>query len=197
MSKRDDSAGFTLLELLIAVAIVGLIVVGLSAGLRFDLRALASQQLRVARYAEVDAVATTMRGLVAEAHGVLGTATRLSFTGALPAALDRPGLFDVRIALDAGRKLTLSWTAHRPPADENDPGEGTTTLLDDVAGLELAYYTIGPDKVEGWQSAAAKEAPPKLVRIRLRFAQGDRRHWPDLIARPWASGTSSGKLGGP
>jgi general secretion pathway protein J len=220
------SDGFTLLELVIAIAVAGLIIVGLSAGLRFDLRALRSQDTHIARYAEISAVASTLRRLVAEAHGFDGTATHLAFVGTLPAALDQPGLFDISLDLDTRRTLTVSWTPHHPPSpgsdgagkngavssgnnnpvnktstnkssEDSDTDHASTTLLDDVDALELGYYTQGPGKVDGWQEATVKEASPKLIRIRLRLGPNDPRRWPEMVVKPWVADATPAKLGQP
>jgi general secretion pathway protein J len=223
----SGSDGFTLLELVIAIAIAGLIIVGLSAGLRFDLRALRSQDAHIARYAEMNAVASTLRHLVAEAHGFDGTATHLAFVGTLPAALDRPGLFDISLDLDTRQTLTVSWTPHHPPSpgsdgsgksgavsssannnpvsksatnkssEDSDPDQASTTLLDDVDALELGYYTQGSGKVDGWQEATVKDAAPKLIRIRLRLGPNDPRRWPELVVKPWVADATPAKLGQP
>jgi prepilin-type N-terminal cleavage/methylation domain-containing protein len=198
MTGRGGSDGFTLLELVIVIAIAGMILVGLSVGLRFDLRALRAQQAQIGHYAEIAAVESTLRHLIAEGHGFAGTTTHLEFVGALPAALDRPGLFDIGLGLDARRNLTVSWTPHRPSTSgEGDPGDASADLLDDVDALELGYYTRGADKVEAWQPATAKDAAPKLIRIRLRLGRDDRRRWPELLVRPWPADTSAVKLGQP
>jgi general secretion pathway protein J len=54
-----------------------------------------------------------------------------------------------------------------------------------VAHLEFAYWgSPSEDQPAGWQAQWDNFNIPKLIRVRLAFAKGDRRHWPDLIAAP-------------
>ena len=58
-------------------------------------------------------------------------------------------------------------------------------MIAGVARLEFAYWgSTSPDQPAAWQTQWDGPAPPELVRIRLVFAKGDRRRWPDLIAAP-------------
>ena len=63
------------------------------------------------------------------------------------------------------------------------------TLLKRVKTLTINYF--GQDvRAPGrrWQTSWIKRPqPPDLVRIRLGFANADRRVWPDLIVRPRAT----------
>jgi general secretion pathway protein J len=40
------------------------------------------------------------------------------------------------------------------------------------------------DQPAGWQAQWDSSSIPILIRVRLAFANGDRRRWPDLIAAP-------------
>ena len=68
-------------------------------------------------------------------------------------------------------------------------GWSSMTLLDGVEAIEFTYF--GPDRVTGrdtWQQSwQGRRVAPKLIRMRLAFAQGDPRAWPVLLMRPWSS----------
>jgi general secretion pathway protein J len=61
-------------------------------------------------------------------------------------------------------------------------------LLDGVQWIELAYF--GADRLTGrdvWQDRWVDRAqPPKLVRVRVGFAEGDPRVWQVLLVRPFS-----------
>lgn len=62
-------------------------------------------------------------------------------------------------------------------------------LLRGVRDIEISYF--GPDRfsaADRWQKFwVDRPQPPALIRVRLTFANGDRRHWPDMIIRPRAT----------
>jgi len=187
-------AGFTLLEVLVALVVLGFVTAGLTQGTRFGLRALDRQAARAATAGELEAVDRLLRRLVAamdpgsarEPPVVEGTGDALRMVtdlGAAAAALGS-GAAEVRLAAEAGR-LTLRWTPARhvtplgPP-----PPPRRAVLLEGVAGLEIAYW--GPPDEEGgppgWQGAWDRASLPALVRFRLVFPPGAARRWPDIVA---------------
>ena len=59
------AAGFTLLEVLVALVVFGLLMAGLSQGVRVGLRAWSMQARQSAQWSDLDAVDRTLRGLIA------------------------------------------------------------------------------------------------------------------------------------
>jgi general secretion pathway protein J len=192
--------GFTLLEMLVVVVVLGFLVVGLTQGVRTGLAMWNAQQQRVGETADLDASARVLRGLLtgvaaatpggfgpgAAAGGAIkGDASHLSFVGDLPTGLGTTRRADISIELE-GQRLVLRWTPHRHEILFGPPPLPTVTgLVSGVAGLEMAYWgSPAPDQPVQWQQHWDGAAAPKLIRIRLAFAKGDRRHWPDLIVAP-------------
>ena len=66
-------------------------------------------------------------------------------------------------------------------------------LLQGVADIDISYFGPAGDgsadrSLSRWQSHwHDRPQAPALVRVRLTFARGDRRIWPDLIVRPRAT----------
>lgn len=60
------------------------------------------------------------------------------------------------------------------------------TLLKGADAVSISYFGPGPGRAgASWQRFWSNRAqPPQLVRIGVRFAEGDRRSWPDLVIRP-------------
>lgn len=186
--RHLDDKGFTLLELLVALVILGFILAAISQGTTFGIRASQTQARQSDARAELDAVDRALRSLIEQADpGTLRTAASLKGTPAtialtteLPqaAAIDRHA--DIAIGVDAAHRLTLRYTPHRhaiPLAPPPPPQE--TELLTGVDHLEIAYWQ--PASPGSWQPDWTGKTLPTLIRLRIVFPKTDPRHWPDLI----------------
>ena len=174
--RRDRSrsqSGFTLLELLVAIAILGLIVVALTGGLRFAGQAWELQQRKGLRQGDLDSVQNALRNLIAQSHDFRGDAFAVQFVGTPPAALARGGLYDMQLSA-SGDRLVLSWRPHFTGPATNLP-QNQAVLAEGMTAFKLDYF-IAP---AGWRMAVAKGGKPGLVRIAAQF--GDGRNWPPLL----------------
>ena len=168
--------GFTLLELLIVITILGLILAALANGVRFAGQAWQTQEHRSARQGDSDAVQNVLRELIASGTAFEGDGASLRFVSVLPAALARGGLYDVELHT-AGDRLVLAWQPHFKGPNRNT-AITETELTGDVTGLEVSYY-FAP---AGWQRTARdKSKPPELIRIALQTVG---RAWPPLVVAP-------------
>lgn len=188
--RRD--AGFTLLELLVALVVLGFVLAGLSQGVRYGLRAADTQARTLAERAELDSVDRALRRLIEQMDpgtardgaGFQGSAGRLAFVSELPAA---SGLAvrhaDIALGLDGARRLVLRATP-RPPGKPFGPPPLPIEeeLLRGVDRVEFSY--LARDAGAGWASAWSGKELPFMIRLRVVFPPGDRRHWPDIVASP-------------
>ena len=189
---RQRDAGFTLLELLVALVVLGFVLAGLSGGVRYGLRAADTQARTLAERSELDAVDRAVRnlieqmdpGTIRDGTGMQGTAGRLVFVSDLPAA---SGLAtrhaDIALGLDGARRLVLRAAPHLPGKPFGPPPLPVEEeLLRDVDHVEFSY--LGRDAGAGWASAWGGKELPATIRLRVVFPPGDRRHWPDIVASP-------------
>ena len=185
--------GFTLLELLAALVVLGFILAGIAGGVQFGERATATQARSIAGHADAGAADRVLRRLVAgmdpgsenDVAHVTGSASGLAFTtglGDAMAALGVRGEADVGIGVDAEHRLVLRWTPalhaiRLGPA----PKPAEAVLLDGVQRVEFAYWGHGQGGGGQWVSSWEERDLPPLVRIRLRFVANAHRSWPDII----------------
>lgn len=198
---RRRSAGFTLLEVLIALALLGFILVALGGGVRFGARAWQAQERRGASAAELEAVHGLLRKMVATAEplplavpGSTGVAlyfdgrpNGMSFVGDLPAAIGGAGPYDVTLELATGGRLVLRWRPHVRPTPGSNAGPYTETeLMRGVERLQMDYFMPATtDRAAGWLTEWSQPAMlPALVRVKLHFNRGDRRYPMELVAAP-------------
>lgn len=184
-------AGFTLLEVLVALAVLGFLVLGLAQGVRFGLGAWNSQARLLARFGDLDVADRALRRVVAQLvptddvrlPGLRGTAAGFEAVTELPAAALPTRQAAVALGVDRAGRLVLRWTPYLharrlspPPAPEE------SELLRGVERVEIAYWSAAAGG--GWLPAWTRAELPDLVRFRLVFARGDGRRWPDIVAAP-------------
>jgi general secretion pathway protein J len=198
--RHPSVAGFTLLELLAALVVFGLILVTLTSGLQFGERALRAEVRDTVAEDQIGPVDSTLRSLIARAWpSVNGTSARfsgtvrtMSFRTTLPEGLStvRTRDADITIGVDAAHHLYVTWL----PAYRNwiipRPLPYRVDLLSDVDHVEFGYWDPSRNPPPGgWVTAWIGTSPPKLLRIRLVFTKGAGLHWPDIIAAtvrdPW------------
>jgi general secretion pathway protein J len=185
------AAGFTLLEIMVALVVFGLVLAGLNQGVRYGLQAWHSQVRLGSRNGDLDAVSRALRNMIevmdpgngVDPAPIAATRSRLAFDTVLP---DSAGTGSVRrvtaeLLVDRRHDLVLQW---RPELHVKwlrpRPSPTVATLVGGVAGLDMSFWRPSGGWVENWNYPDL----PALIRIRVVFPPGDLRHWPDLIAAP-------------
>jgi general secretion pathway protein J len=185
------AAGFTLLEILVVLVVLGTLILGLTQGLHLGMQAWDGQRRALDAMAELDATDRTLRGLIEQMEpgrrvdmpDIAGTDRTLRFTTRMPApGGPREQRSEVMLLVDREHRLLVRWapSPHVEPLVRVSPVD--TVLLDGVDHMQISYKS--PALAAPWQSDWQSPVPPLLVRIRIVFAPTDPRHWPDFVAMP-------------
>ena len=193
---RALSPGFTLLEMLVALVVLGFLMVGLTEGSRFGFQAWKHQADAIAAHDQFEAVDRTLRQLLTQVSlresDIPGT---LTFTGQLPQAV---GLAtrraDMQLLTDKRHRLILRWTSQPHEVSlvpEQTPTD--TVMMTGLDRLDIAYWreadaTTGDPA--GWTGEWGGPNQPRLLKLTLLFPAGDSRRWPPIIVAPTAIGPS-------
>lgn len=188
----NPRGGFTLLELLVAMTLLGLIGAMAAGGFRFGLAAWerggetgmaateASQALKAVRRLFDGARSIPLRAQVDQEPAILftGTPNRVTFAAPLPAAVAPPGDFLVELRL-VDDQLMLRAT----PLGHASPSLGaeslSAVLVEGLAGARFRYFgpvPLGDNGNEilpmGWQPVwAGRTALPMLVALDLDWTK--------------------------
>jgi general secretion pathway protein J len=194
-----DDAGFTLVEMLVAVTLLGLAGAMIVEGLAVGQHLWRTETVLATQGEAVEAAQTLLRDRIERLRPI----TRFQ-EGKPHADLDgEADTFDfLALAPDAERPASL----RRYDLSMSDDGdlvldaapwrggdERRQVLLHHVESLELAYFgATREDPQPQWRpSWSGQTEPPRLVRVRLTFGDADRRVWPDLIVQPAATADSA------
>lgn len=193
MMKHRHDSGFTLVETLVALVVLGFIIVGLAQGLRFGMIAWGLQTKTIAGDSAMDTTDRTLRRLLAgmepgyDPHhpAIRGSAHALAFTSELPAnaPIGPSHLADIALGVQPGAGLVLHWVPNFHAQWLVPPAPQVTSLMPGVTGVTFAYYRGQGKAPAGWLDAWTDNVPPALIRIHLSLTPPG-RHWPDIIVAP-------------
>ena len=202
----QGAAGFTLVELLVALTLFAIMSALLFGGLRFGVRAWEVGGERIDRLAAIEPVQNLLRRQLTQAtlpyipvnirsqgpvSAFVGTSGAMRFIAPLPANAGNSGLYVFSLSAEQAiqaSKLRLSWSIYRPDtlhSESFEPEDGSI-LLDSVDRVQFSYFgedgmAQPPQWHESWNGSFGL---PQLIRIRIDFPAGDLRRWPDLVVAP-------------
>lgn len=191
--------GFTLLELLIGMVLLGMILTLLFGGLRLGARSWDSGDKRADDAAQLRAIHGFMRRELSQVFPLRwknGVDTRLAFAGEsdalkfvapLPVQASGGGLYLLGLELENGedgQRLIMKRALTSPEAKDFsslEQGE-KSVLVDHIEKMRISYFgATTPESEPGWQEKwDDPQRLPLLVRIQVELNDG--RGWPDLVA---------------
>ncbi len=190
--------GFTLLELLIGMVLLGMILTLLFGGLRLGSRSWDSGDKRADDSTQLRAIQSFMRRELSQAYPLrwkkeadarlafAGASDALRFVAPLPAQASGGGLYLLGLELEnweGGQRLIMKRALPSPAAKDFtslEQGE-KSVLADNVEKMSISYFGgATPESEPGWQGKWDDLLRlPLLVRIRVKLSDG--RDWPDLV----------------
>jgi len=199
--RNDGCSGFSLVEVLVALVLLGLLSMALFFSVRFGVTAWQRGGERSEQIHTSMLVQDLLRRLIGQAYPLVladgsgggrveffGTATSLDFLAPVPVALASGGRARFNLAIERhGERSDLVLTSRPELAAADAPADLTRkTLLATIETAAFAYFGAPQaQSAAAWHERWSGEMNlPALVRVRVRFARGDPRLWPDLTIAP-------------
>ncbi len=195
MSKN---AGFTLIEVLIAMTMLSLMVVLLFSSLTIGAKSWEQGEKKIADVNEIAVVQQFFNHHLAHAtpqwndfnpekdrvFSFQGKKQSLQFVAAFPASAERAGLQLFNLELkkkDKQHFVDVTLTPFFPLSEGEDWFEDSVELVRNVQNFELSYFGLNDETGElVWQNEwLNKEQQPRLVKILLELDDG--RYLPEMI----------------
>lgn len=199
MSRRAEAeCGFTLIEVLIGVALLAMLATLIASGTHFSGRAWNAAERQTGEVHDMEAVEALLRRTIEQAHPSFATADpadmTIAFTGdkdSLSLVAPQPGSVgdgpwarEHLYLAPAGksRALFLSWRPDAPASGAAEAAAGTM-VLDHVGALRLAYFgQPGPGDGAMWlEQWAGRARLPELVRVVIERDSAAFRKWPEFV----------------
>jgi len=198
------NGGFTLLELLIALTLTGVLLALLFSGFRFATRARDSGVQRAEATGDLRLIHNLVRRQLHQAQPLMvdepGKPKQPLFTGqadqiefVAPLSQSAPALYRIKIAAENNAETTNLVLRYRPyfPGTDNTETlpEKRMVLVEHIKGIDFAYFGPGaPDTSPSWNASWQSEEPlPQLVRLSVLPLESSDQAWPELIAATKAS----------
>lgn len=191
--NRQTARGFTLLEVLISVALISVIFIIIAGALQFSVRAWRKADTSITAMQDVAFAQSIIRQTLEEAYPRLGGDGYIDFTGDIdgvrfigptPNAINTPTRSHITIStVDAEDGVAIS-IEFRPEFTEDTVRE---TLIEGFSDVSFAFL---PPKKDGapppeWTDKWAGEARlPALIKIDAQPHDEDMREWPTLLIAP-------------
>ena len=201
MNPMRRTQGFTLLELLIGMTLLGFILTLLFAGLNLGTRSWEAGERRMVTSSRQAVVADFIRHTLEQTHllrwrvdnedqlAFAGEAESLRFVGSVAMHEGASGNHLIALNLadgETGRDLVMRWQLPDPRAPGFEPLEEAKpkVLIKAIKEMRLAYFGAQTDTEEPtWHDQwLLQKAPPELIRLQLIMENGET--WPDIIAAP-------------
>ncbi len=194
----NNTRGFTLIEVLIAMSLLSLMMILLFSSLNIGAKSWQQGEEKIADVNEMAVIQQFFNTHLAHAlpqwndfdpekervFAFQGQKNAVQFVGAFPASAARSGLQLFKIVRKNSRNksvVTVSVAPFFPLAENETVFEDEIELLSGVKQFELAYFGLNDETGEyQWQSEwVNKELQPRLIKIAIELEDG--RYLPNII----------------
>jgi len=194
--KLRHEAGYTLAELLVVLALLGIMALLMAEGMRFggrvwetasrkthDMEAVSGSQALLRTVLQRIVPRSFDPSLPTDPDLFRATSSRMSFTALAPAAIEPGGLarFEISVRPAAvGQSLVIVWSPLSGPRRTQE-----RVLVTDADNVTLLYARRDSSGTLEWHETwTDKTGAPDLIRIRVARAGRKDAAWPDLLVRP-------------
>jgi general secretion pathway protein J len=199
--NAGSEAGFTLVELLVALALFSLLATLLFDNVRFGLHAWQHGSAHADNFEHTMVSQDLLRRLIGNVYPMFvadggaqpridfdGTKEAVRFLGNAPTVISGGGRFRFKVFVEQQQsRKDLIMSATPELADPQDFSMSTRTLLlSDIDRAEISYFgDAGSERTAQWVDSWTQHSDmPRLVRIRIVFRPEDTRLWPELLIAP-------------
>ena len=187
--RTHGTAGFTLIEVIVALVVLGFVLAGLAQATRFGMTAWSTETRLAENSASLERMDRVLRRLIEQASPPAGTEDkpmageehRLVLLTLLP---DQPATQPIRraqvaVGVDDRHRLVLRWRPHpNATALGTAPPQQEIVLAEGVERIDLAYRQTAADGGR-WSKSWTEANLPSLVQMHFVLANG-RHRWPDM-----------------
>jgi general secretion pathway protein J len=209
MAHRNASAGFTLIEVLIAMTLLGIMVVLLFSSMKICADSWQKGEDKITEVNDVAVVYQFFQHHLSTAKPLWddfsdenkikvfafqGKKQELQFVSSFPASAKKSGLqlFSLKLINEGNEQLIqVSIKPFFPSAENEAWREEEVTLLRHVRNFSLSYFGTDDPQAEGmWQEDwLGQESQPRLVKINI--ARDDDSFWPEMFVELKATGIAN------
>ena len=196
MNSAKSKAGFTLIEVMIAMTLISIMMVLLVSSLKTSAESWEAGERKITEVNENAVVYHFFRRHLSAAKPFLnnfaqdpqafsfqGSHRSLQFVSAFPASASRKGLqlFEIKLADNDSSSIKVSLSPYFPELDDDARQIEEVVLIEDVKSLRISYFSRTDEDGTGFWSESWQEKSflPELVKIKIELENN--HFWPEFI----------------
>jgi len=196
-----EEAGFTLLEVLVAMTLLGLVMVLLFGGLRLGIHAWEASDAHLNGIEDVQLTQRFIRNEIEHAYPKLdssdpvmphlvfsGSSHAVRFLASAPQNLAAAGraIVELKVEKTDGKKNLVVRVKPELAWADDVSAEHEEIFLTDIRDISLEYFgRSGSNTTPAWSHEWTDRFHlPQLIRVSVAFEEGDKRIWPQMVVAP-------------